>query len=116
MRLELENMSAAPLAAKRIDIDAVDDAGHELVRLDATKARKAIESYYGLTIRSSSGDKRYKEDFAANAIDLRTPLAPGERRQGLLFLRLPRDATSRRRVHLVVASKHDGARVETALE
>jgi hypothetical protein len=116
VRVEIANAGAAPIETKRLEISAADAAGRAYRTIDAKAARKAIESYYGLTIRNRAGDDLYKRDFAANAIDLRTPLAAGERRQGFLFLRLPDGVRERVGVRLAVASKRDGARAEVALD
>lgn len=116
VRVELENAGREPVAAKKLDVAVADAGGRELKRLDAGKARNAIEKYYELTVRSKTGDKLYKQDFAANALDLRAPLAPGERRQGFLFFALPPDAGGRVPLRLAVSSGRGGARAEVALD
>ncbi len=116
VRVELENAGGEPVAAKKLDVEVADAGGRELMRLDAAKARRAIERYYELTVRSKSGDKLYKQDFGANALDLKTPLAPGERRQGFLFFALPADAAGRVPLRLAVSSGRHGARAEVALD
>ena len=105
VRVDVENTGAEPLETKRIDFEA---AGPDDVRfrpLSAKKARKRIESYYGIAIRGKTGDKIYKADFEANAVDLRRPLAPRERRQGFLFLEIPENVGRRVPVRLVVTPR-----------
>jgi len=116
VRVEIENRGREPLATKKLEVAASDGAGRRFELLDASKARKAIETYYELTIRSSTGDKLYKQDWAANALDLKTALAPGERRQGFVFLRIPPDVDGRVALRFTVASKRDAARVEVTLD
>ena len=116
VRAEIENLGREAVATRKLGLSASDATGRELERLDATKARRRIERYYEITIRNKMGDKLYKQDFAANALDLKAPLAPGERRQGFLFFAIPPDASGRIPVRLVVASKRDGARAEVALD
>jgi hypothetical protein len=116
VRADIENVGHAPIAADKLDVTATDASGRTYARLDATKARKAIERYYGIGVRSKTGDKLYKQDFAANALDLKTALAPGEHRQGFLFLKLPPDVNGRVPVRLLVVAKREGARVEVPLD
>ncbi len=116
VRAEIENTGAEPIAAKKLALSASDAEGRVFEVLDAKRARKAIEKYYSIAVSSQSGEKQYREDFAANALDLKTPIAPGERRQGFLFLAIPPEAGGHVPVRLVVASKRAGARVEIALD
>lgn len=113
--VELENRGSAPIEAKRLKLRVSDDAGGRLDVLDTTHARWRIEAYYGVGVRSKEADAAYKKDFAANGLDLKTPLAPGEHRQGLVFVRVPREA-GHVRVRLEIASKRDNVAVETVLE
>jgi hypothetical protein len=117
VRVEIENLGREPLATKKLEIAASDAAGRRFDRLDAGKARKAIEKYYELgRIRSKTGDKLYKQAWAANALDLAAPLAPGERRQGFVYLRLPAGVEGRVALRLAVASKRDAARADLAID
>ena len=115
VRVEIENHGSEPLATRKLEVAASDAAGRRFERLDASKARKAIEKYYQLgRIRSKYGDKIYKQDWAANALDLGSPLAPGERRQGFVYLRIPQGVAGR--VGLRFAVGRDAARAELALD
>lgn len=116
VRAEIANTGTEPIAAKKLDLSASDAEGRVFKVLDAKRARKAIEGYYSIAVSSKTGEAQYKEDFAANALDLKTPLAPGERRQGFLFFAIPPEVGGQVPVRLVVASKRAGARVEIALD
>lgn len=116
LRVEVENVGREPIPAKALRVEAASEDGRSLKVLDANKVRKILEGYYGITVRGRNGEDRYKADFAANGIDLKTPLAAGERRQGLLFVRLPKGETTRRRVRLAVSAKRPAARAEIAVD
>jgi len=117
VRVEIENRGREPLATKKLEIAASDAAGRRFEWLDASKARKAIEKYYELSrIQSKSGTSLYKQDWAANALDLAAPLSPGERRQGFVYLRIPEGVARHVGLRFAVASKRDAARAELALD
>jgi hypothetical protein len=109
VRVDLANGGAAPLAAKKLRLELTDGQGRAFEALDAKKAMKAIESYYALGVQSQTGRKLYQQDFAANAIDLKTDFKPGERRQGLVFFRLPRGVAAHVPATLRLTSKADKA-------
>ncbi len=109
VRAQLSNTGAEPIALKKVRFTIRTDAGGAVQLVDGKKARKLIENYYGLSFRSASGEKLYKQDFAANVLDVKSPLAPGEGRQGFLFVRLP--ANDSRRIPLVL-----GVRVKASGE
>lgn len=115
VHVELENAGGAPFDVRSLRFRASDPAGSSIDVVDAKKARGAIVKYYGVKIRSKAGNERFKQDFDANAIDVKTPLAAGERRQGLVFLAVPRGAT-RQTIRLTVDPGHGGRRVETVLD
>lgn len=115
VRVDLENVGGEAISTKRIDFEGVDGSGREFEHLDAKKARERIEDYYGVTIRSEVGNELYKEDFAANALDTKRELAPGERRQGFVFLEIPRGVNGRVPVRLDVRSKRAGVRATLQL-
>ena len=95
VRAEIENPGREPVKVKRLEVEARDSAGREFKPMSPKKARGRVEKYYGITVRSKAGDRLYKQDFDANALDLERPLAPGERRQGFLFFAIPRGVNGR---------------------
>ena len=101
VRIDLENATAEPVETKRLKVVATGSFRH----LDSKKARDRVEKYYGITIRSTTGDKIYKADWAANSLDLKTPLGPGEHRQGFVFLEIPRGVSGPVPVRLTLERK-----------
>ena len=95
VRAEIENPGGEPVKVKRLEVEGRDGSGRAYERLSPKKARGRVERYYELTVRSKVGDRLYKQDFDANALDLERPLAPGERRQGFLFFEIPRGVNGR---------------------
>jgi hypothetical protein len=89
VRVDLENTAASPAEVRKWKFELASATGGRFKRLDAKKAMKKIEGYYGITLRSKSGDALYKEDFRANELAIDTPLGAGERRQGLVFFEIP---------------------------
>lgn len=115
VRADLANTSDVPVETRKLRFSAVDASGREFKLLSTKKARKAIEKYYGIAIRSKTGDKLYKEDFAANALELERPLAPGERRQGFLFFAIPKGVGGQVPITLTVTSKKRDVSVQVKL-
>jgi hypothetical protein len=89
VRVDVENTATTPTDLRKWKFE-LTGAGGRFKRLDAKKAMKRIEGYYGITLRSKTGDALYKEDFRANELAVDTPLAAGERRQGLVFFEIPK--------------------------
>lgn len=94
VRVDVENGGDA-IEAKDLKFEVTDGDGRSFKWLDAKKAAKAVSSYYEITVTSKTGPKAYQEDFASNALDTKTPLARGERRQGFVFFAFPKDALRR---------------------
>jgi hypothetical protein len=112
VRVDLENPGTSPLETRKLKLALTGADGTRFKHLDPNAARKAIEGYYGITVRSKTGDKLYKADFLANALDTKTPLAPGERRQGFVFFAFPKTAPrDRTGATLSVAAKDATATV-----
>lgn len=101
VRIDVRNASSEPVATKRLKVLPTEPFRH----LSAKKARERVETYYGITIRSTTGDKIYKADWAANALDLERPLAPGESRQGFVFLEIPRGTAGPVPVRIAIGRK-----------
>jgi hypothetical protein len=95
VRVDIENPGAGPMAIEKLKLDVTGADGSRFKHLAPKKAMKAIEGYYGLTVRSKTGDKLYKADFITNALDLEAALAPGEHRQGFVFFGFPKTAPRR---------------------
>ena len=90
VRVEMNNGSGAPVDFKKTRFLLHDAAGRELKMLSvkATVARilKANDVY----LYNPNSRAKFEEDFRAHAFDLKTPLAQGELRRGLLFFQTPK--------------------------
>lgn len=91
VRSHIENRSGSGIALRKIRVSAVDGHGRAWKRIDGNKARKRIEKFYGVRLRSKVGDRAYREVFAANVLDEKTVLPAGGQRQGLIFFEMPTD-------------------------
>ena len=89
VRVAIENRTDAPIDCRRFRLGVTDDQGRAFAQLKPKAARKLIEKTYPLGIRSVEGDRAYRADFAANTLDLETPLPQGASRQGFVFFAMP---------------------------
>lgn len=105
VRSEIENRSGEAIRMKGVRIVARDAEGREWRRIDAGKARKRIEKFYGIRLRNREGDREYRADFESNSLDTRADLPPGGRRQGLLFFEMPKGV--RRQVPVTIVAADD---------
>jgi len=107
VRAEVENPSNKTVSLETLRIVATDGHGRRWKMIDSNRARKKIEKYYGVRLRFKEGDRAYREDFAANSLDLKTDLPAGARRQGLIYFEMPKDV---RRPVPVTITAADGRR------
>jgi hypothetical protein len=113
VRVDLENAGASAVETRKLKLELTAADGSRFKRLDPKKAMKAIETYYGITVRSKTGDKLYKADFQANALDLKLALGPGEHRQGFVFFGFPKGDTRRpTAATLSIGSKSDAVSLD----
>lgn len=75
---------------------------------DARKAFKRLISYYGISVYSKAGYKESLEAFASYALDLETPLAAAQSRQGLMFFLIPTEAARGAGMTLVIGKLKSG--------
>jgi hypothetical protein len=104
VRVALENRGDGPLDVRKLRLDVSDLEGRSFRQLSAKSARKLIERTYPLGIRSVEGDKAYREDFAANALDLDHPLPAGASRQGFVFFEMPKGVSREVALEIRVAA------------
>lgn len=105
VRSDIENRSGEVVRLKKVRIVARDAHGREWRLIDAKKARKRIEKFYGVRLRNREGDREYRADFESNALDPRVDLPAGGRRQGLLFFEMPSDVRRPVAVTIVAADE-----------
>jgi hypothetical protein len=85
---------------------------------DARKAFKRLISYYGISMYSKAGYSESLEAFASYALDVATPLAGAQSRQGLVFFLVPAEAARQSGLTLVIGklkSPSDGRAVSLKL-
>ena len=111
VRVDLENRGTEPVSTRKLKMELTDSSGTRFKRLEAKKAMKAIESYYEISISSKTGLKLYREDFLANTLELKEPLAPGETRQGLVFFAVPEEVRAPVPLVLTIRSKSGETRL-----
>lgn len=87
---------AAPLELKRTRLHLRDSEGHEWKLLSTKQAIGRILKANGVFLYNPYSRKQFDKDFSAYALDLKTPLLPGERRrQGFIFFQTPDKAPVR---------------------
>jgi hypothetical protein len=90
VRIELSNQSGAPVDFKKARFLLRDAAGREWKILSAkqTVARilKADDNY----LYNPNARAKFETELGAHAFDLKTPLAQGQQRRGLIFFQTPK--------------------------
>jgi len=89
IRVEISNESGALVELKRARFRLRDEAGKEWKARSAKQAVSRILEANEVTFYNPSSRKEFEERFRAHALDTETPLAPTERRQGLIFFQTP---------------------------
>jgi hypothetical protein len=80
---------AADLKSSRFEVQSHNG---RFKSVEARKAFKRLISYYGISAYSKSGYQESLEAFVSHSIDLTTPLAAAQSRQGLVFFLVPVEA------------------------
>ena len=89
IRVALESEAAAPIELKRAKPKLVDGQGREWRLLAPKQAVSRILKANGVTLYNPNSRKRFEEEFSSYGIDMKTPLANGQRRNGFLFFQAP---------------------------
>ncbi|HSO76298.1 MAG TPA: hypothetical protein VLU47_15810 [Blastocatellia bacterium] len=113
VRIELRNAGQSPieLSRARFEIKTID--GQSFRSTGPERAFKRALSYYGVSVWSKGLYKESRADFASYAIDLKSPLAPGASRQGLLYFLLRGEAASGGSHTLVISRLRSSDRGES---
>jgi hypothetical protein len=101
VRVMLTNSGSEVVDAKSARFQIKTPAGR-FKSADARKAFKRLIAYYGISAYSKSGYSESFEAFASYALDLRTPLAASQSRQGLMYFFVPAEAARQAGLTLVV--------------
>jgi hypothetical protein len=105
IRIELIYESGVPIDTKRARFRLRDDQGREWKWLSPKQAISRILKANEITLYNPSSRKEFEKEFAAYAVDLKTPLSASEaRKQGFLFFQSPdkRPVTSQQKLTLTV--------------
>ena len=91
VRVMIANGAQEPVDLKKARFE-IRAAGRAYKAISAKSAFGKMISYYGITTYSKNGYKESRADFESHALDLGSPLAAGESRQGMLFFQVPAEA------------------------
>jgi hypothetical protein len=91
VRIALTNSGGDVVDLKKSRFEIQTHAGR-FKSVEAKKAFKRLISYYGISAYSKSGYQESLEAFVSHSIDLTTPLAAAQSRQGLVFFLVPVEA------------------------
>jgi hypothetical protein len=105
VRLVLTNSGNQSVETKRARFEVKAPAGR-FKAADARKAFKRLISYYGISAYSKAGYKESLEAFSSYALDLRTPLAASQSRQGLVYFFVPDEVARQIGLTLVIERLH----------
>lgn len=104
VRLELVFESGVPVEIKRVRFRLRDSAGREWKLLSTKAAISHILKANGVYAYNPNSRKQFEQEFAAYALDLKSPLNASEpRRQGFLFFETPKREPVQRSTGLVLA-------------
>lgn len=102
VRVRLTNSGGEAIDLKSARFEIEGPAGR-LKALDAKKSFKRLISYYGVSAYTKAGYSESLESFVAFALDVATPLAGGQSRQGLVFFRAPSETARQAGLTMIVA-------------
>jgi len=85
VRVMLTNSANQDVDLQKARFEIRPPQGRAAAAVDARQAFKRLISYYEIKAYSKSGYKKSLEAFSSYALDLKSPLAAGQSRQGLVF-------------------------------
>ncbi|HEX8144742.1 MAG TPA: hypothetical protein VF553_19390 [Pyrinomonadaceae bacterium] len=89
IRVEIGNESGAELALRQVRLRLRDGAGREWKLRSARQVVSRILEANEVTLYNPSSRREFERRVSEHALDLSTPLAPSEKRRGLLFFQTP---------------------------
>ncbi|HEY7545234.1 MAG TPA: hypothetical protein VID27_10145 [Blastocatellia bacterium] len=108
VRVRIANRGTEPVSLKKSRFEVRSDEPRAYKAITAGEAFNRVFSFYGISVYSKSGYRESKDDFLSHAIDLNSPLAGGESREGLMFFPVPDDITRRPGLKLVARRLRSG--------
>ncbi len=118
VRVRLTNSGGEAVDCKNARFE-IETQSRRFKAADARKAFKRLISYYGISVYTKSGYSESLEAFASYALDVGTPLAGSQSRQGLVFFLVPAEAARQAGLTLVIGklnSKQSDGRAGVALK
>lgn len=118
VRVRLTNSGSEAVEFKKARFE-IETQSKRFRLADARKSFKRLISYYGISVYSKAGYKESLDAFASYALELDTPLAASESRQGLVFFPVPAEAARQPGLTLVISrlksKRSDGPTVSLKL-
>ena len=90
VKVEISNQGSAPVEMNRARFRVRDSEGREWKMRSAKDVVSRILSDNNITLYNPRSRKAFEEAVRAYALETKRPLAPSERRQGLLFFQTPK--------------------------
>lgn len=90
VQVEMSNGSGAPVDFKKARFRLREGEGHEWKFVSAREAVTRILKADDVYLYNPNSRAKFEEDFRAHAFDIKTPLAQGETRRGLIFFQTPK--------------------------
>ncbi len=103
VRVMVNNSSGQVINLDKARFEIRQPNGRGLKAVEAGKAFKRLIAYYEISLYNKAGYKESLGTFSEYAVDLKTPLEPGQSRQGLMFFLAPGDAAREGGLTLVVS-------------
>jgi hypothetical protein len=91
VRVEVGNESNETVMLERARFRLRDGAGREWKARSAKQAVSRILDANKVTLYNPNARARFEEAFSAHALDTKQPLAPRERRRGMIFFQTPKN-------------------------
>ena len=89
LRLELVLHSGGPVEIRKVRFRLRDGQNREWKLLSSKKAISQIMKTNGIRLYNPNSRRRFEQEFGEYGIDSKTPLTPGDPRQGFLFFQSP---------------------------
>ena len=102
VRVKLTNSGSEPVEFKNARLE-IETPSKRFKSVDSRKSFKRLISYYGISVYSKAGYKESLDAFASYSLELETPLAASESRQGLVFFPVPAEAARQPGLNLVIS-------------
>jgi hypothetical protein len=90
VRVEISNEGTVEVALERARFRLRDADGREWQARSAKQAVSRILTANGVYFYNPHSRKSFEEAVSAHALDTKTPLAPSQRRRGLIFFQTPK--------------------------